>query len=151
MKVLLAIDNSAFSASVIEEVANRKWADSTEFVVLAVVPTCSLPGSTERFLEQRKILMQAAVAKLGRKLSGFKITGEVVDGNATEEILSYASRGNTDLIIMGAHGESGINRRRLGNTVISVVNEAPCSVEIMKPKAVPPKSNKRQKSAIGNA
>lgn len=155
MKVLLAIDNSTFSASVIEEVAHRKWSDSTEFVILAVVPICSLPGSTERFLEQRRILVQAAVAKLERKLPGFKIVGEVVDGNATEEILSYATRDNTDLIIMGSHGESGINQRRLGNTVISVVNEAPCSVEVMKPKAIdvssPSKSKKRTKSAIGKS
>src|SRR6185369_16482438 len=88
MKVLLAIDNSTFSTSVIEEVAHRKWAESTEFVILAVVPPCSLPGSTERFLEQRKILVQASVAKLSHQLRGFKIFGEVVDGNATEEILS---------------------------------------------------------------
>ncbi len=133
MKVLLAIDNSKFSLKVIEEVAHRKWSETTEFVILEVVPRCSLPGSTERFMEQRKILLQNTIANLSRRLPNHKIIGEVVDGAAVEEILSYATQCKADLIIMGAHGESGI-KRRIGNVVMSVLNEAPCSVEVIRPK-----------------
>lgn len=133
MKVLLAIDNSEFSLKVIDEVAHRKWSDHTEFMILAVVPRCSLPGSTERFVQQRKILLQSAIANLSHRMPSHKITGEVVDGEAVEEILYCARQCKTDLIIMGAHGESGI-QRRIGNVVMSVLNEAPCSVEVIRPK-----------------
>lgn len=133
MKVLLAIDNSKFSHKVIEEVAHRKWSETTEFTILEVVPPCSVSGSTERFVQQRKILLQNAVANLSRKLPNHKITGEIVDGAAVEEILSCAAQWKADLIIMGAHGESGI-KQRIGNVVMSVVNDAPCSVEVIRPR-----------------
>lgn len=131
MKVLIATDNSKFSLKVIEEVAHRDWSDRTEFVVLDVVPRCSLPGSTERFVQQRKILIEGAVGILSRRLPNHKITVEVIDGAAAEEILAYATQWKADLIIMGAHGESGI-KKRIGNVVMSVLDEAPCSVEVVR-------------------
>ncbi|CAN5473645.1 universal stress protein [soil metagenome] len=134
MKVLVAIDNSNYSSKVIREIASRTWSAGTEFLVLSVVKNCSLPGSTDRFIQQRTILLENALKTLDRKLSDCAVCFEVAEGNAAEEIISIAEKFHADLIIMGAHGESGISRRKIGNVVVSVLSDAPCSVEIFRPR-----------------
>ncbi|CAN5640044.1 universal stress protein [soil metagenome] len=134
MKVLIAVDNSDFSSRVVREIASRIWSANTEILVLSVMKNCTLPGSTDRFMQQRTILLESLLTTLNTKLTNCKISFEVVEGNAADEIISFAKKWQADLIVMGAHGESGIARRKIGNVVVSVLNAAPCSVEIVKPR-----------------
>jgi nucleotide-binding universal stress UspA family protein len=146
MKVLIAVDNSKFAAEVMGAVAKRAWPKDTEFLILDVVETCSLPGSTESFLHQCRILLDGRVTSLLKRLPTHKVESEVVEGAAKEQIVEVADRYGADLIIIGAHGESGIKRRRVGNIVTAVVNHADCSVEVIKPHRVsPPQQTAKRK------
>jgi nucleotide-binding universal stress UspA family protein len=49
---------------------------------------------------------------------------ELVIGNGVDEILSQAAKHNADLIVMGAHGYSGIQRYFVGSTAEKVVHRA---------------------------
>jgi universal stress protein A len=55
-------------------------------------------------------------------------------GRASDEILRAAEELGADLIVMGTHGLSGIERMLIGSTAERVVRNAPCTVVCVKPK-----------------
>ncbi len=63
-----------------------------------------------------------------------KITSEMIFGVAFSEIVQYAKDNQTDLIVMGTHGTSGITHMLLGSTTEKVVRKAPCPVMIVRDK-----------------
>jgi len=58
---------------------------------------------------------------------------EEVVGVPWEAICETARRDNVDLIAIGSHGYSGLDRL-LGTTAAKVVNHAPCSVLVVRPR-----------------
>lgn len=61
-----------------------------------------------------------------------KSTLELVTGNPAEEIIRLASIHQADLIIMGSRGLTGMNRILQGSVSSQVVEDAPCSVMVVK-------------------
>ncbi len=60
------------------------------------------------------------------------------DGDAASEIIRFAAEEGSDLIVMGTHGRTGIERLLLGSVAEKVMREAPCSVLVVKlPKGIP--------------
>jgi hypothetical protein len=55
-------------------------------------------------------------------------------GKAAAEILELAREVGADLIIVGSHGLTGVERLLLGSTSEHVVREAGCPVEVARPK-----------------
>ncbi|MBX3155263.1 MAG: universal stress protein [Deltaproteobacteria bacterium] len=55
-------------------------------------------------------------------------------GKPSEEILSLARDVGADLVFVGSHGKSGVERFLLGSTSERVVREAHCPVIVAKPK-----------------
>jgi nucleotide-binding universal stress UspA family protein len=58
-------------------------------------------------------------------------------GKPVPEILQLASEVGADLIIVGSHGMTGIERMLIGSTSECVVREAHCTVEVARPKTYP--------------
>jgi nucleotide-binding universal stress UspA family protein len=59
----------------------------------------------------------------------------LVFGSAAEEIIATANEINSDLIVMGTHGRTGIRRVLLGSTAEHVLRKAKCPVLTIKPKS----------------
>lgn len=55
-------------------------------------------------------------------------------GKAAPEILELAREVGADLIIVGSHGMTGVERLLLGSTSERLVREAGCTVEVARPK-----------------
>ena len=145
MKLLLAIDNSEYSAAAIKEVANRPWPPKTIVRVISVVE--SIPPSAAELwydasgsFERVQQVMTKRAAELTQKTSetlkrkGFKIEAAVREGDARSVIVDEARKWAADLIVLGSHGYTGIKRLLLGSVASSVVSHAPCSVEIVRRK-----------------
>lgn len=145
MKIILAVDNSEYSAEAIKEVAKRPWPTKTVVRVLSVVEPITPPatelwydagGSFERV--EQEITKRATVltAKTAAKLEGkgFKIEKVVRNGDARSEIVDEAGDWSADLIVLGSHGYTGFKRLLLGSVASSVVSHAPCSVEVVRRK-----------------
>ncbi len=64
------------------------------------------------------------------KEKGLTIKLEVRDGGAEEEMVSFASEINADLIVMGMGGKSGMGKY-LGKSISRVVKESPCPVMVV--------------------
>jgi nucleotide-binding universal stress UspA family protein len=60
--------------------------------------------------------------------SGVDVTVEQMIESPTTAILSYADDHDIDLIVMGTHGRSGIDRFFLGSTATKVLRRPPCPI-----------------------
>jgi nucleotide-binding universal stress UspA family protein len=61
-----------------------------------------------------------------------------LEGDPAGEIVRYAADASIDLIVMGTHGRTGLERLLLGSVAEKVMRDAPCSVLVVKlPKGLP--------------
>jgi nucleotide-binding universal stress UspA family protein len=143
MKLLLAIDNSDYSAAAVREVAMRLWPPNTMVRVLSVVEPVTPPaaelwydagGSLERVQQEmtkRATQLTTSTAEM-LKQKGLTVDSAVRDGDARSVIVDEARNWPADLIVLGSHGYTGIKRLLLGSVALSVVSHAPCSVEVVR-------------------
>jgi nucleotide-binding universal stress UspA family protein len=62
-------------------------------------------------------------------LSGMKdMERSVITGVPHDEIVKFATKNKIDLVVIGTHGRSGIDRILFGSTAAQVVRNAPCPV-----------------------
>lgn len=149
MRVIIAIDDSGCSRLAIDAVVNRHWSSSTQFRVIHVVEPIVLqygmiaPQAVELMIEaEQKLkkhgqeLIDATVLKLQSLFGEQAVTGEVLHGNVSDTIVEDATEWHADLIVIGSHGRTGMDRMFLGSVAEKVVNRAPCSVDVVKFKTV---------------
>jgi nucleotide-binding universal stress UspA family protein len=61
-----------------------------------------------------------------------------LEGDPATEIVRYAVDAGMDLIVMGTHGRTGLERLLMGSVAEKVMRDAPCSVLVVKlPKGIP--------------
>jgi nucleotide-binding universal stress UspA family protein len=61
-----------------------------------------------------------------------------LEGDPATEIVRYTRDAGMDLIVMGTHGRTGLDRLLLGSVAEKVMRDAPCSVMVVKlPKGLP--------------
>jgi nucleotide-binding universal stress UspA family protein len=150
MKILLAIDDSEYSAAAVKEVAKRPWPKVTTvrvltlvepFPAVAIEPWYGARESLERIDDAEKKRARELTNKAADTLkkAGIKAQSTIRQGDPRSEIVEEAEESRADLIIMGSHGFTGIKRWLLGSVASSVVSHAPCSVEVvrLKPKKKP--------------
>lgn len=59
---------------------------------------------------------------------------EIVSGDPSEEIIRLANIYQADLIVIGSRGLTGVKRILQGSVSSQVVEDAPCSVLVVKPR-----------------
>ncbi len=137
MRVLLAIDSSGLSEAVVSEVERRPWPPDTVVCVLTVIDLLAMTsavGYLEPFIksenEAAKALAQSVSERLGGR--GLQTTAIAVEGYPGSSIVEEAEKWGADLVFVGSHGHSGFVRFMLGSIAKAVVQNAPCSVEIVR-------------------
>ena len=146
MKILLAIDGSAYSDAAVEELLKRPWPPQSEVKVITAtempVPVGMGPWgiSPNYSVELEKSVRKAAQTAMDDvllKLSTIedktlKISSEIVPGPPGQTIVEAAERWGADLILMGSRGLGAWNRLLLGSVSTAVVHHANCSVEVVR-------------------
>jgi nucleotide-binding universal stress UspA family protein len=145
MKILLAVDSSEYSAAAIKEVAKRPWPARSTVRVLSVVEPFpaiaiepwyggheSLKTLNREMKRHASNLTKKTVDRL--KAKDLKVEPVIRTGNPASEIVDEALKWSADLIVLGSHGYSAIERLFLGSVALSVVGHAPCSVEVVRRK-----------------
>ena len=64
---------------------------------------------------------------------GLKVVRTVDHGNPELKIVEYARKHLVDLIVLGTHARSGVERLLLGSTAEAILRHAPCPVVIVPP------------------
>ncbi len=144
MRILLALDDSACSAGATDALITNTKKENTEVCVLHAVESFPVSlaeemgsksspdfiAGRERQRERAHDLVSRAVEKL--RSAGFKVTFSVEEGDARDVILNHAERWHADLIVLGSHGRSGLDRFLIGSVSETVARYARCSVEIVR-------------------
>ncbi len=73
---------------------------------------------------------------LEEKLAGLDVDTTVAVGDAAEEIIKYADKTGTDMIIIGTHGRKGLEKILFGSVARGVVKGANCPVLTVNPHKV---------------
>jgi len=60
--------------------------------------------------------------------AGLTVVTEIPEGNPHEEILAYVSEHGIDMVIMGTHGRTGLDRVVMGSVAERVVRRSPIPV-----------------------
>ena len=146
MKVVIAVDGTECSSLALDYALDRHWESCDQFLIVSVVePLCEVnmeedengedfENYTEKMAESCKNLNQKCVDRLSVKVSGEKIASKVLSGSAAEKIVQSAYDFSADLIIMGTHGHTECRRFLPCSVSETVLKQAPCSVEVIKPK-----------------
>lgn len=144
MRIILAIDESKFSADAVEEVRASLWPEDTTVRVLSAAEPVSPPPASELWYDAGGSLerMQQEITRRSEELttraadslraSGLKAESVVRPGDPRLVIVDEATEWSADLIVVGSHGYTGIKRFLLGSVAHSVVSHAPCSVQVVR-------------------
>ena len=138
MKILIAIDSSASSNAVINEIIARRWPEGTEARVLSVVGSVDaysvmshIEPHANAETEAAKALVKSAVDRLTSR--GLEAYWVVTRGNPRTAIVDYAREWGPNFVFIGSHGHSGLTRFFLGSVAKTVLRHAPSSVGILRP------------------
>ncbi len=139
MKILLAIDTSAASRVALDQVASRPWPANSRVRVLNVVEIAE-PFALAPILDEVNARAHRLVEDAAKRLRacGLEADVKVGRGDPKTVILDHATELlAADLIVMGAHGSSAIERFLMGSVSRSVLRHAHCSVELVRPSSAP--------------
>ena len=137
-RILVPVDFSEDSGKALHYAVSFAKQFSAEILLLHVAqPPVYLEGTVVAVAGVTdESLRNAAIEQLGEwrdhvaHLRGLKTS--VRTGSPYHEIIREAEETNTDLIIIGTHGRSGLARMFIGSTAERVVRHAPCPVLVVR-------------------
>jgi nucleotide-binding universal stress UspA family protein len=147
MRVLLAVDGSTYSDAAVRTVIDRfRPEDARVKVVHAVewmreMPLCVQyahgPTAGDDVVHWRNGSFERArdlVTRVAAQLEGhgFAVSTATPDADPRHAIVEAAREWAADLIVIGSHGRTGIDRLLLGSVARSVVRHAPCPVDVVR-------------------
>src|SRR5215470_314380 len=152
MKILLAVDGSEYGLTAVEEAARTPWPAGSvvRIVSVAEIPmpatTWVIPMPVGNYKEWERIFEERSVANTTEAMARFseiagaqtEITAKSLKGDPKMAILDAAEHWGADLIIVGTHGYSALERLLLGSVSRAVASHAKCSVRSLggvKPRA----------------
>jgi nucleotide-binding universal stress UspA family protein len=147
MKILVAVDGSEFSdaavSAVIDQFAPRghevrllhaaDWERHLTPPYLYAVgagAAQAVLGRRDEILAEAQQNAERVAARL--RAAGFDVSIDVrPEAEAVRNILDVARRWPADLIVVGSHGRSALQKLIYGSVSEAVVRHAPCSVEVV--------------------
>jgi nucleotide-binding universal stress UspA family protein len=137
MKVVLAVDFSVPSEVAVSEVMARPWPSGTSVHILHVVDLFALTNSVgyfDTFINKETDEASALGIAVAQRLQsrGLETNLKVIEGYPGTGIVDYAEQCGADLILVGSQGHSGIARLLLGSVAKMVLQNAHCSVEVVR-------------------
>ena len=116
--ILCPLDFSAASAALVAYAAALAVGTGAELHLLYVQEPATPVAGVEAELRVHRAAAQAAGAS--------RVSTYTLHGEAAPQIIAEARRQQADLIVIGAHGQTGLSRFLMGNTAEVVVRTAPC-------------------------
>lgn len=141
-KLLVPVDGSATSQLAVDKAVGLARAFGSEMTVLFVIDPYPFTGVGEGFAYGQNhyfgaLRAEAEAALAGARKAmdeaGIQGSASVVESHVVwRGILEAASGGGADLIVMGSHGRSGIEKLMLGSVAQRVVAQATIPVLVVR-------------------
>jgi nucleotide-binding universal stress UspA family protein len=131
--ILVPTDGSAGMQSVVDHAVTLAEEHGATVHGLYVVDTASLTdvpmeasmdGVSQALREEGNM----ALEQLERSAGDVPVVTAVVEGSPSRDITEYAAENPCDLVVMGTHGRSGVDRLLLGSVAERVVRTSPVPV-----------------------
>lgn len=144
--VIIAVDDSANSAAALDWVSQQNWLKKKKVLLLSVIKPASgainhftsTAQAAETMLRRQveesvlSLLLEAWAELMAERLQRENVPFMVPDGDAVEKILEIANLWPSELIVMGSHGRTGLNKLVLGSVSQSVSVSAQCSCLVIR-------------------
>jgi nucleotide-binding universal stress UspA family protein len=136
-RILVALDLGDHTGRILQHaraIAER-FGGSLELLYCVANPM--FPDATGLLNPYEPALIEEARGDAQRTLSGLltddertalNVKATALIGDPLRTIVEHAARQNSDLIVMGTHGRTGLTHMFLGSVAERVVREAPCPV-----------------------
>lgn len=142
MKLLLAVDSITTLDILLDEMRTRSWPSGTQARVLSIVQDSEVPLEAWRKEGYGVAAVRQEMRRRGEQITtlaverlqkiGILAEVMIMRGNP-DFLISFAARQwPADLILIRAHNRSDFRNWLLGSVAKSVVESAPCSVEIVR-------------------
>jgi nucleotide-binding universal stress UspA family protein len=137
-RILHASDFSPASRRAFDVAVGLAKAHGAALMLVHVVET-ALPWAEDAYVspEIYTRLVESARAVATKRLdalvrraraAGLSVSGRLVDGSPRDAIPRAAKRAHADLLVVGTHGRTGLQKLLLGSVAERVVATAPCPV-----------------------
>ncbi len=140
-KIVCALDLSEHSKIVAEYATMYAKLSGASIIAVYAAPTLTQysgfhvpPNTIDSFVGEIVSGAETAMAEfVAQHFPGTEVRSEVVVGYAAEEILGLAKNENADLIVMGTHGRTGIDRILFGSVAEKIVKTSTIPVLTVRP------------------
>jgi nucleotide-binding universal stress UspA family protein len=123
--ILCPLDFSAASTALVAYAAALAVGTGAELRLLYVQePATPVAACADAELRQHRAAAEAAGAS--------RVVTNTLEGEAAPQIVAEARRQHADLIVIGAHGQTGLSRFLMGNTAEVVVRTAHCPTMLVR-------------------
>lgn len=126
-KILYPTDFSSYSTTAYFHAVSLAEAYRAQLVV-AYVFTPGKDGQTPVDAPFWKSQLESVRPSNGK----IPVSHAFLEGDPASELVRYSSDSGVDLIVMGTHGRTGVERLLMGSVTEKVMREAPCSVLVIK-------------------
>ncbi len=139
MKILVALDQSEYSALVLKKALDLAAMEGAELTALTVSSATFnnlyLGEVSGSFLEKVRTGVQESVDRIKEQIKAANADVKIVveeSPSAADAIVNYAEKNGIDLIVIGNKGAGAVERFLIGSVSSKVVTHAPCSVMVVK-------------------
>jgi nucleotide-binding universal stress UspA family protein len=159
MKILIGYDGSDCSEAALEDLKRAGLPRDAHATVVSIaeiwLPTPRSFGMVETHFkeespdpfEKADALARQAGERLRSSFHNWDVKTDVLAGSPARVLIEKADEWKPDLIVVGSHGRSGLERLLLGSVSQKVLSEADCSVRIARGRKV--ESQKPVRIVIG--
>ena len=134
-KILVAVDGSEHGNNAVEQAISLGAICNSEIYIISVVDLYPeqmevAPALVEKMSQDAKIFIDTAK----KKVDEADIPCQTIvhmGGKPYEFIVQEAKDKEIDLIVLGSHGRTGLERFLMGSTAQNVIGHAPCPVIVV--------------------
>jgi nucleotide-binding universal stress UspA family protein len=142
--IVVATDGSPYSTAAASEAIGIAKKNGGKLTVISVVPAeLATPTDVDFAATQRELLAEkemqvaennAKAVKEAAQKEGVAVQAFVMTGKPADAIIETAKENNADIIIVGSHGRTGVERLLMGSVAERVIVLASCAVLVAKTK-----------------
>ena len=135
--ILVPFDGSEFSKKAIDRACQLSKLDGSSITALYVIPRYEEMLGFFKTDSIKKSLYQEADKIINGAISlassqGITIQKEIIEGHSADKIIETTIKLHNDLIIIGSHGYTGIDRALIGSTTERVIINATCPILVVR-------------------
>jgi hypothetical protein len=142
--LVVATDGSRYSTAAASEAIGIAKRNNSKLTVISVVPAeLAMPTDVDFVVTQRERLAEkemhtaeqnAKVVKDAAQKEGVAVQAFVMTGKPADAIIETAREKNADLIVVGSHGRTGLEKLLMGSVAERVIVLSSCAVLVVKGK-----------------